>query len=325
MNKQFLRNSLQRIEGARVLVLGDIIIDHFIWGRVRRISPEAPVPVVEVGRENLLLGGAANVLHNIHSLGGRGYLCGVAGADPMADRLSDLLNDLGVSRDGVIRDSSRPTMVKTRIIAHNQQVVRFDREKTDPIDGAVQQAICEYLDRMVPDVDAIVISDYAKGLITAPLMAHLHSLIEATGKKPIIVDPKPGRLPLFAGATVITPNNLEAEQMSGIAIVDEESLGRAAESLLDILRCQAVLITRGEAGMALLERDRPMFKIPTKAREVYDVTGAGDTVVAMLSLGLAAGLDFQAAASLANYAAGIVVGKLGTATVTREEIMEVLR
>lgn len=325
MNKQLLRDSLQKLIGARVLVLGDIIIDHFIWGKVRRISPEAPVPVVEVARENLLLGGAANVLHNIHSLGGQGFLCGVAGKDGMADRLAELLDELGVERGGVIRDAERPTMVKTRIIAHNQQVVRFDREKTSPIEGAVEADICEYLDRMVPDVDAIVISDYAKGLITAPLMTHLHSLLEATGKKPIIIDPKPGRLPLFAGATIITPNNLEAEQMSGIAIVDDESLARAAETLLDVLGCQAVLITRGEAGMALLERGRPLFKIPTKAREVYDVTGAGDTVVAMLSLGLAAGLEMTEAASLANYAAGIVVGKLGTATVTRDEILEVLR
>jgi len=323
--KQTLYQALDRIAASKVLVIGDVIVDHFIWGKVSRISPEAPVPVVDVRQENLLLGGAANVLNNIYSLGGRGTLCGVIGCDPMADQLEHLLRQLPSPVDGIFRSDDRPTMVKTRVVAHNQQVVRFDRENRLPLPAGVQQRIENYLDANIDSFDAVVISDYAKGLISEELMVFLRRRLAKGKPKPLIADPKPGRLQFFRQVSIVTPNNQEAELMSGIIITDHQSLQQAAEILLGKLDCQAVLITRGEEGMALFEKGKPFFSIPTKAREVYDVTGAGDTVVAVLALGLAAGYDFKVASSLANYAAGIVVGKLGTATTSVEELKGVLQ
>ncbi len=312
---------------ASVLVIGDLIVDQFIWGEVRRISPEAPVPVVDVRRENLMLGGAANVLNNIHSLGGRATLCGVVGDDAMADRLIGLVSDLDLPVDGIFRSDDRPTMVKTRVIAHSQQVVRFDREKRHPLPSACLQQIKSFLESQLDSFDAIVISDYAKGMICPEVMEVLRRWLAGNTAVPVIVDPKPGpgRLSLFQGMSVLTPNHAEAEMLAGMEISTDEQLVTAARRLLAETGCQAVLVTRGEAGMALLERDRGLYTIPTRAQEVFDVTGAGDTVVAVLSLGLASGMGFRLAAQLANYAAGIVVGKVGTATVNTEELKAVLK
>ena len=324
LNQEMLLRGLEGISAGNVLVIGDVIVDHFIWGKVSRISPEAPVPVVEVYKENMLLGGAANVLNNIYSLGGKATLCGVVGKDLMADQLEDLLRGLPSSVDGIFRADDRPTMVKTRIVAHNQQVVRFDREKRIPLADHVLQRMERYLDDHLDGFDAVVVSDYAKGLISEELMDFLRRRLSGKREKPIIVDPKPGRLALFKQVSIVTPNHHEAELMSGLAITDQTSLLAAAARLLDQLECEAVLITRGEEGMALLERNKPLYSIPTKAREVYDVTGAGDTVVAVLALGLATGLDYRTSALLANYAAGIVVGKVGTATTTVAELKGLL-
>ncbi|MEW6429027.1 MAG: D-glycero-beta-D-manno-heptose-7-phosphate kinase [Thermodesulfobacteriota bacterium] len=318
---------LEKFSAANILVIGDVIVDHFIWGEVNRISPEAPVPVVDVRREDLLLGGAANVLSNIRSLGGRATICGVVGDDAMADTLAGLIAGLGSPTAGIVRSGARPTMVKTRVIAHHQQVVRFDREKRHDLNDGELARVIAFLDRHLAEFDAVVVSDYAKGVVCAGLMDALHARLRSLGGRPLIIDPKPkaGRMQLFAGATVITPNNGEAEQLAGMSIRSEADLQAAAARLLEELRLQAVLITRGEAGMALLERGRQLFTIPTKAREVFDVTGAGDTVVAVLALGLAAGMDLRRAANLANHAAGIVVGKLGTATVSIAELQEAIR
>jgi len=317
--------ALARFAGARVLVIGDIILDHFLWGTVSRISPEAPVPVVNVTRENMMLGGAANVLHNLYALGAKASLCGVIGNDVMGDQLLGLLAEVSDSTAGVVKVDDRPTIKKTRVIAHNQQVVRVDREVNQPVPDEAVERILAHIDAHLDDFDAVIVSDYAKGLITETFMARLSDCLGRHRPVPVIVDPKPGRSRCYHGVTLITPNNLEAEKMSGIAIRDEASLLQAAEALLAELACEATLITRGEAGMALLERGKPLLTIPTVAKEVFDVTGAGDTVIATLAVGLAVGLSFGTAATIANVAAGIVVGKVGTATVTVSEIQEAIK
>jgi D-beta-D-heptose 7-phosphate kinase/D-beta-D-heptose 1-phosphate adenosyltransferase len=315
------RQALAGFPQTRILVIGDLIIDHFIWGSVTRISPEAPVPVVNVTRENLLLGGAANVLNNIYALGGNGAICGVIGQDIMGDHLSELLQNLGSSTGGIVRSGDRPTTKKTRIIAQHQQVVRFDREKTGPLPDGVREELFAYLDKNLASFQAVIVSDYHKGMISAELMALIMKKLRFQTDIPVIVDPKPRLMERFTGVTIMTPNLHEAEMMAGMTITGEAELLEAAETIMDKLQLKALLITRGEAGMALFEREREPLLIPTMAREVFDVTGAGDTVVATLALGLAAGLDFTEAAVLANSAAGIVVGKLGTATVTPAELL----
>ena len=319
---------LEEIGGKKILVVGDIIVDHFVWGSVSRISPEAPVPVVNVNKEELLLGGGANVLHNIYSLGGEAVLCGIIGDDEMGGRLQKLLQELGSSTAGLVK-GKRPTTVKTRVVAQGQQVVRFDREQTGTPSAVTIAAMTDFLEQNLSDFDAIIISDYYKGVITQPLMekllARVAQVAEKSGKKiPVVVDPKPSQPERFYGASLITPNHMEAEKMSGMRIGSTRELRVAAEILLDTVGCQAVLITRGEAGMALFEKGRELVTIPTTAREVFDVTGAGDTVIAALALGLAAGASFGDAAALANIAAGVVVGKVGTATVSQAELLAVL-
>ncbi len=318
-----LRLAVKRFRRARILVLGDVIVDQFIWGAVSRISPEAPVPVVNVTREEYLLGGSANVLKNIYSLGGRGAICAVIGRDPMGERLTDLVRQLQAPVDGLFR-GDRITTVKSRVVAQGQQVVRFDREEGSPLAGAVVEEMGDYLERSLPDFDAVVVSDYAKGVVNESLMIRLHRLRrEAAGNGaalPLVVDPKPANLHRFVGATVITPNNLEAGLMSGMEIRTDEQLLAAVTSIRDEIDSEAVLVTRGEAGMALFEGDGEMITIPTTAREVFDVTGAGDTVAATLALGLATGCSMRDAAILANHAAGIVVGKVGTASVSCDEL-----
>lgn len=323
-DNQELVSALARVADIRILVIGDIIVDHFIWGTVARISPEAPVPVVNVTHDNLLLGGSANVLNNIFALGGRADICGVIGNDDMGERLREMIAALPSSLDGVIAEDNRPTTIKTRIIAQSQQVVRFDRENCADVSPATLARVRDFIDTHLPQYQAVVVSDYAKGIITTDLMVHLRQRLLDLPGVPLVIDPKPQRPERFTGADIITPNHHEAEQLSGVAITDEASLLEAGNRLLDQMAAKAVLITRGEAGMSLFERGREMVTIPTGAREVFDVTGAGDTVIATLALGLAAGLCYLDAARLANYAAGLVVGKVGTATVSKEEIMEVL-
>ncbi len=316
-----LRKKTGKFSKANILVIGDLIVDHFIWGSVSRISPEAPVPVVNVTDESLLLGGAANVLHNIYDLGGRATLCGVIGSDYMGRQLLSLLDDLGSDTIGIVRNEDRPTTKKTRIVAQNQQVVRFDRELSGPLSLGGIRELHTSLDSCFKEFDAIVVSDYAKGVICPEVVDHLLDLSTKNPNIPVICDLKPANSTLFHDIDIIAPNNREAEQMSGIIIDDEKTLLRAAETIQNNMNCAAVLITQGEKGMTLLEKGRPPLSIPTEAREVYDVTGAGDTVIAAIALGTASGLNYPEAASLANYCAEIVVGKVGTATVKQRELM----
>lgn len=309
---------IENFKGAKVLVIGDLIMDHFIWGKVKRISPEAPVPVVEVTSESLMLGGSANVVNNIISLGGGSLVTGVVGRDDDGKKFIKFLKDKDIPTDGIVVDSSRPTTVKTRIIAHNQQVVRFDRESKAPLGSRVLSRVMRYVRKAASRADIVVISDYAKGLVTRELVEETVDAAKASGK-PVAVDPKVEHFDMYRGVTIVTPNNLEASIASGIEIEDGESLSRAGTELTRSLGCEALLVTRGEHGMCLFEGGSEVH-IPTMAREVYDVSGAGDTVMGVLALALASGADFREAAVLANFAAGVVVGKIGTATVTPEEL-----
>lgn len=311
---------IERFKRARILVVGDLIMDHFIWGRVRRISPEAPVPVVEVTSESLLLGGSANVVNNIHSLGGYSLVTGVIGGDDDGRRLVKALKAKGISSTGIIVDPKRPTTIKTRVIAHSQQVVRFDREKKDRVEPESFARVLSYIRKAVKSADLVVISDYAKGLITETLVEETRDICGSLGK-PVAVDPKVEHFDYYRGATIVTPNNVEASQASGVDITDDASLHRAGSALFNRLGCGALLITRGENGMSLFEADSETH-IPTVAKEVFDVSGAGDTVIGTLALALASGANFKEAAVLANFAAGVVVGKVGTATLTPEELRE---
>ena len=322
MNIERARSIIRRFNRARVLVVGDIIVDHFIWGKVDRISPEAPVPVVNVTCETVLLGGAANVVNNINSLGGRSLIAGVVGRDLDGRRLVRMLEEKGIPTEGVMIDRRRPTTIKTRVIAHNQQVVRFDREDRTTVGEGIVKRICGYIKDVIESIDLVIISDYSKGLVTRELVEMICTLASRYHKV-VAVDPKVEHFDYYRGVTVVTPNTLEASRLSGIEIRDDETLGRAARILLERLGLKAVLITRGEHGMSLFE-DTTEVHIPTVAREVFDVSGAGDTVIGVFSLAIAAGADFKEAALLANFAAGVVVGKLGTATVSPQELMEAI-
>ncbi len=276
------RDLINAFPTVQVFVIGDLIMDHFLWGRVRRISPEAPVPVVEVEREDLMLGGAANVAHNIRSLGGRVLLTGVIGRDDDGRRFLKALKKREIPAQGVVLDPGRPTTTKTRIIAHNQQVVRYDREKRDGIAASVRGEVLSFIKKTVASADVVVVSDYAKGLISGPLMKKTVSLCTRAGR-PLVVDPKVEHLDFYRGADIVTPNNLEAARGAGLEIRDERTLKKVGRILKERLESRALLITRGEHGMSLFENNSETH-IPTVAKEVYDVSGAGDTVAGVLAL-----------------------------------------
>ena len=318
-----LQEHIKRFPRAAVLVVGDLMLDHYIWGKVSRISPEAPVPIVHVDSESLQLGGASNVYNNILSLGGRVEICGVVGADEGGRRLLSALGTRRAGRAGVIVDADRPTTKKTRIVAHNQQVVRFDVERRTEVTRTIQRRILRHIESRLGDISCLVVSDYAKGVITSALMADLVRL--STNRRiPLVVDPKVEHFSYYKGVTVVTPNHLEAAQAAGLHGDDDRVVAEAGETIRQRLGCRSVLVTRGERGMSLFESDGTSLHIPTTARQVYDVTGAGDTVVATLALALATGASIKDAAVLANHAAGIVVGMVGTATVTAQQLTDVL-
>lgn len=316
-----LEGILRNFKKGRILVIGDLILDRYIWGKVNRISPEAPVPVVEVTADNFMLGGAANVANNIIALGGDVTVAGVAGKDRAGEVLTQLLEDKGI--ECALFEDSRPTTIKTRVIAHNQQVVRFDKEDKSRIAGKVMEDIIGFLKHAVHEHDAVIVSDYKKGMVSRELIQGILRVARPR-KKLLAVDPKVGHFHFYKGVSLITPNLMEASQGSGVEIKDETSLIKAGRALMSRLSCGAVLITRGEAGMSLFEKDR-ITHIPTVARHVYDVTGAGDTVIATFTLAYASGASMQEAAVIANHAAGIVVGEVGTAVVTPEKIAESLK
>ena len=322
-DSKVLSKSIDRFTSCRITVVGDVIMDEFLWGRVDRISPEAPVPVVEVERQSHMLGGAGNVVNNIIALGGQALLCGVVGNDPIGKKLARILSKLNNVTDGLVVENRRPTTMKTRVVAHSQQVVRVDREERKPVDEKSIGRILAILEEELNESDAIVVADYGKGVVTRSLMDGIRSLSQ---DRQIIlaVDPTVRNLAFYKDVTLITPNNYEAQQMSGIQIEDDQSLRRAGAHLLEELDCQMVLVTQGDKGMTLFEGNGQTTQIPTVARKVFDVSGAGDTVIATFTLALAAGLTPGQAAVIANLAAGIVVGEVGTATVEASRLKEVL-
>jgi len=315
---------IKKFSGVRILVVGDVMLDRFIWGDVSRISPEAPVPVVVVDQETFLLGGAANVVNNIHSLGGKASLCGVIGDDEMGQKIIQRLGEMGIERSGVSIELGRQTTVKTRIIAHHQQLVRIDRETTQHPKVSTLRSLSDYLKRSIKNYDGVILSDYGKGLLTRSLVRDVIRKAGEAGKF-VMVDPKTKNFFFYRGATVVTPNTGEASSASRISITDETSLDRAGRILLKRLKCDALVITRGEDGMAIFEPHQKPFLVPTEAKEVYDVTGAGDTVIGTMALALGAGASIRRAAELANHAAGIVVGKVGTATVDQKELTSAMK
>jgi len=321
--QQVLQKILSKFPKKKILVVGDFMMDRFIWGKVSRISPEAPVPVVVVDHEDFRLGGAANVVNNIHYLGGKVILCGVVGDDEMGQRIMNELAEKEIETEGIFVEAGRQTTVKTRIFANQQQVVRIDREKTDHMKGSTSRSVSKYLFKKIEDSDGIILSDYGKGLLNRKLIRAIIRKARES-RRLVMVDPKFKDYSVYRGATVITPNTKEASEASGIPITDELSLERAGGKLLKRLRCNALVITRGEEGMAIFESHQEPHFVGTVAKEVFDVTGAGDTVIGTMALALAAGANIKRAAELANYAAGIVVGKMGTATATRNELIRVI-
>jgi rfaE bifunctional protein kinase chain/domain len=310
-------------------VVGDIMMDRSIFGKVSRISPEAPVPVIIVETEDFNLGGAANVAHNIRSLGGMVSLCGIVGDDENGKKIYKKIVERGIRTQGIFFEQGRQTTVKTRIIAHHphyQQLVRVDRETTDHPKASTLRNLSRFLTEKIEDFDGVVFSDYGKGLLTRKL---IQTIVERArqSKKLIMVDPKVKNFFFFKGATVITPNTNEASEASRIPVTDQSSVEKIGRSLLKRLNCSALVITQGEKGMIIFERDQRPYRVPTVAKEVYDVTGAGDTVIGTMALALGTGrrVSVKDAASLANYAAGIVVGKVGTAIVSSEELLKVIR
>jgi D-beta-D-heptose 7-phosphate kinase/D-beta-D-heptose 1-phosphate adenosyltransferase len=314
---------LARMRSTKILVVGDLILDHYVHGKTERTSPEAPVPVVVFEREYTVAGGAANVARNVCCFGAHAACVGVIGADDAGNKLRALLEQQGVDCSGLVEVRDRPTTIKTRIISQNQQMLRLDRESTQPISHGTEAMIAEHYSRLLPRVGAVVISDYAKGLLTPSLLATM--LIKARESSvPVFVDPKGRDYTRYRGAFALTPNAREAAEASGIDTKSEADVVRAAQRLWELTSCDWVIVTRGAAGVALYKPGEAPKFVPTRAREVFDVTGAGDTFIAFLAMGIAAKLDVVEACEVANAAAGIVVGKLGAATVGPDELLRVL-
>lgn len=300
-----------------ILVIGDVMLDHYLWGKCERISPEAPVQVVDIQKESTVLGGAGNVVNNLLSLGANVGVLSVVGQDENAEELVRMLEISGADVGGIVREVGRKTGKKSRVIASHQHVVRYDSESKEPISQTSIETLVSHYEKMLPHVDLVLLSDYGKGVLTHALTCHVIALARAKSKL-ILVDPKGDDYRKYAGATLVTPNKKEASLATKIAIVDDESLQKAGMSLKERLNLEYAVITLSEDGMALF--GETFMKMPTVAREVYDVTGAGDTVLAALGYALACDLSIQEAASFANKAAAVVVGKLGSATATFDEI-----
>jgi D-beta-D-heptose 7-phosphate kinase/D-beta-D-heptose 1-phosphate adenosyltransferase len=312
------RTLFERAKGRRILVAGDLMIDEWIWGTVTRISPEAPVPVVAVADHSFTLGGAGNVASNLRALHAKVVFAGMVGDDAFAGHVRELLRTEQVDDSGVFTILGRPTTRKTRIVAHSQQVVRADWESTETLKTTDRGRLAQFVRERAAQCDAVILSDYGKGLLC-------REIVEAACTCPLVLaDPKPANISLFAGVTCVAPNVAEASTITGIPIVDHASLERAGMRLIELLDCRYAIVTRGEHGMALFGRAGERLQIPSVARTVYDVSGAGDTVIAVLGLALAAGAPIEQAMQLANFAAGAVVAKLGTATASPEEILALL-
>jgi len=314
-----LQALVDRFAGRRLLVLGDLMLDHYLWGRCERISPEAPVPVVDVQKETSSLGGAGNVAANLTSLGAEPVLVGLVGEDDRSRQLFEAFADRGVDTRAIVRDPSRPTTMKTRIIAHSQQVVRADWESRADVEGKALKMLLATLERELPKCHGLIVSDYGKGVVTRVVLEKAIGLAKAK-KLPTCVDPKESHIDAYKGVSILTPNQNEAGYVMGQRITDETSLMSVGWGLQKRLDVDCALITRGADGMSLFERSGRYTHLPTVAREVYDVTGAGDTVVSVVALALAAGADYPEACYLANHAAGVVIREVGTATCSPSEL-----
>jgi D-glycero-beta-D-manno-heptose-7-phosphate kinase len=322
-----VRQILGSATKSRIAVIGDAMLDHFIWGNVARISPEAPVPVVDFERESFMPGGAANVARNLTALEAPTELLAVIGQDASAEQLKGLLTEQKIGCKGLLASSSRPTSVKTRIVAHKQQVVRIDREARDNLNSDLTKQLVRNVRGGIRATAAVIVGDYGKGVVTQPLLDELKQLCRENGVW-LSLDPKPVHQLNLSGLSLITPNRKEAFELADIADETKQqnplldrNLMEVAEKLLRELRPALLLITLGELGMLLCQRGQKPFHIPTVAQEVFDVSGAGDTVIATFTLAIAAGASPVEAATLSNHAAGIVVGKIGTATTSPDEII----
>ncbi len=319
IGQQRLDQLFSEMRGKRIAVVGDLMLDRYIWGSVGRISPEAPVPVIDMEKEQARLGGAANVARNIQSLGGRPLLIGVIGADNSGRQLSEILRDNDFSADGVIVDPSRPTTVKTRVIAHNQHVVRIDRETKTDISPDVQERILDVLRKSIDSIDGIILEDYNKGVMVKELIRGLIALANRHGIS-IAVDPKFNNFFEYRDVTVFKPNRKEAEEVLGLRMRSSEDIDAAGRTLLSKLGAKNVLLTLGESGMTLFEANGAISHVETVARNVADVSGAGDTVISTLALALAGGASIREAAMLANVAGGIVCGYVGIVPIDPAEL-----
>lgn len=302
-----------------ILVIGDLMIDHYLWGGCERISPEAPVQVVDIARETMVLGGAGNVINNLIALGAKVSVCGVIGDDENGQELLSMLSSVGASSQGLILQHGRKTSKKSRVIASNQQILRYDQESKEAIDKTSERAIVSYVIDVIDTCDIVILSDYGKGVITDAVASGVIAAAKAGGKK-VLVDPKGKDYRKYRGAYLLTPNKKEASEATGIVINDDISLQKAIVSLKETCALECSMITLSEDGIAIY--DHTMRRFPTVAKEVYDVTGAGDTVIASLSFALCCGLSIDEAAPFANHAAAVVVGKIGSATATLSEIEE---
>ena len=318
-----LTDIFTKIKDTKIIVIGDLMLDRYIWGTVGRISPEAPVPVVEVQSESSRLGGAANVAHNITTLGATAIPIGIVGDDQFGAVVRDFMGQITSTSEGIITDSSRITTVKSRVIAHGQHVVRTDRESKTPISAKICDRIIEFLETVIDEAHAIIFEDYNKGLITSRLIKKVLALA-ADKKKPVMVDPKFNHFFDYQGVAVIKPNRREAEEVLGLRMDSEEAVMKVGGKLLERLNCENVLLTLGEDGMYLFQKSGEVTHVETKARKVHDVSGAGDTVIGTFAVVIAAGANPQEAATLANYAAGLVCEEVGIVPIYHKKLQEVI-
>jgi len=314
---------ISKFDRCNLLVVGDLMLDEYLWGEVDRISPEAPVQVVSIKNEDYAMGGAGNVVNNIVALGAKVTATGVIGTGRNGQILLDKFKDLGVDTAGIIQEPEMPTTQKTRIIASHQHVLRIDRETDKTISDSTIDKIARFIEDKIADIDVVLISDYGKGLITKTLLSGLISAAQKH-KKITIADPKGLDFSKYSGVSLLTPNKKEAALASGVEIVDESTLLKAGNKILQTVGLDKLLITCGKDGMVLFDQNREPYKVRAKARQVFDVSGAGDTVLSVFGLAIASGASFKTAMSIANTAAGIVVGKVGTATISRQELATAL-
>lgn len=318
-----LKKLIGKFQGKKVLVIGDLMLDEHIWSKVSRISPEAPVPVADVTSITHVPGGCGNVAANIASLGGEPLLIGIIGEDSSGTKLVRALHKNSIKSDNLVTIAERPTILKSRIIAVSQQMVRVDREDRTPLPSSTEGRVVSMIRKLIAQADAVIISDYGKGLVTKKVCKTAIGLAKKLGK-PVLIDPKGRDYSKYRGTTLITPNLLEAEVATGIKVADEASLIRVGKKLLSSVRSEYVIVTRGKDGMSVFSKKGNISHIPAIPREVFDITGAGDTVISTIALSLSAGAPIETAAVLSNYAASIKVGKIGTVPVEAEELRELL-